>query len=291
MHLVKEMNRLREKGTAFAHATVVKTSDSTPRKTGSTMIIEINGNIHGSIGGGSIEKQVITKSRDMLNYREESALLEYSLGSVIDGAPIGSDDDNEIKSETHEDTGMICGGDMSVFIQCHYPRGRIFIAGAGHIARSLYRILGELDLDIVILDNRAEFAQAELFPEAEVLLGNYVESIRSLELNSAAYFIIVTHQHIHDLEVLQTILEKNWDNIRYVGMIGSRIKVRKNIEKCLSLGANEEKLNKIHSPIGLDIGAQTPGEIAVAILAELIAVKCGKEQKEYHTMSLMDELL
>ena len=179
---------------------------------------------------------------------------------------------------------------MSVFIKCFYPPARLVIAGGGHIAEALYGIAREMDFGITVVDNRPEFASEERFPGAEVIAGDYCEVFSDLSVNLPTYFVIITHGHKHDQDVLDAVVEKDWKNVSYVGMIGSRHKVGKVLERSLEKGLSREKLSRVHSPIGLDIGASSPWEIGVAIMAEIIAVRRGRADTGIAAMSISSSI-
>jgi len=290
------MKSLQDSGSPFALLTVVKASSSTPRKQGARMIVEARGRATGTIGGGPVEKRATAAAEEMLFEGRASAFMEFSLDSLVKspldkfGEPSGSPSPDNLSHET-VDTGSICGGSMSVFIQCYFPPAHLLIAGGGHIAKFLYKQAAGMDFGITIVDNREEFALENRFPKARVIHGNYGEIISSIPLNSPTYVIIITHGHKFDQVVLDKVLEREWDHISYVGMIGSSKKVKRVLENSLEKGADPAKVRRIRTPIGLDIGASTPSEIAVAILAEIISVRRGMDRKNFQIMSIADTII
>lgn len=280
MSLIDQMKRLQDSGLPFALVTVIETHSSTPRDTGTQMIVDARERILGTIGGGPVEKNAARTAGEMLREGAGDRLLKFSLDTVPEGDRHGEEADGLM------DTGAICGGDMSVFIKCFHPPARLVIAGGGHIAEALYGIAKEMDFGITIVDNRPEFASVDRFPGAEVILGDYREIFSDLPVNSPTYFVIITHGHKHDQDVLDAVVEKDWKNVSYVGMIGSRHKVGKVLERSLEKGLSREKLSRVRSPIGLDIGALSPWEIGVAIMAEIISVRRGKDEKGIAAMSI-----
>ena len=281
MTIIDQMKRLQDSGIPFALVTVTETRSSTPRDAGTQMIVDARGKILGTIGGGPVERTAARTAGEMLREGAKDRLLRFTLDTVPE----------EDKAGDLIDTGAICGGDMSVFIQCFYPPGRLVIAGGGHIAEALYGIAKEMDFGITIVDNRPEFASGERFPGAEVIVGDYSEVFSDLPVNSPTYFVIITHGHKHDQDVLDAVVEKDWKNVSYVGMIGSRHKVKKVLERSLEKGLSREKLSRVRSPIGLDIGASTPWEIGIAIMAEIIAARHGKDETAIAVMSISDSVV
>lgn len=283
MFYIDRMKELQDSGAPFALITVIAASDSTPQKIGSNMIVEAQGRIIGTIGGGPVEKMVLDRAFEMLKNGENASLLEYSLDSLK------KEEKTSLKKRI--DTGAICGGKMSIFIQCFFPPAKLLIAGGGHIASSLYNIAKEMDMAITIVDNRKEFASKDRYPRATVISGDYIETFSKIPMASPTYIVILTHGHRFDQDVLDAVASRDWKNIRYVGMIGSRSKVGTIIRRLKDKGNDVEKLERVHSPIGLDIGAATPQEIAVAIMAEIIGIRRGKMEETVGHMSIVKELI
>jgi len=170
-----------------------------------------------------------------------------------------------------KDIGMTCGGGMSVFIEPLVPAPRLVIFGGGHIGACLAQIGKMLEFSVTVVDNRPEFANAERLPWADtVIAGDYAAAIEKIAFNDRTYVVILTHKHTHDFEVLEKCLNKKY---RYLGMIGSKTKVAKVLQQLRDNGAAEEVVAQIHSPVGIKIGANTPAEIAISILAEIIQVR------------------
>ena len=243
------------------------------------MIVEARGRTTGSIGGGPVEKRATVAAEDMLLAGKESALMEFSL-----------DAPNNIRHDA-VDTGSICGGSMSVFIQCFHPPAQLLIVGGGHIGKFLYKQAKEMDFGITIVDNREEYALESRFPKARIIHGNYREIISTIPFYSPTYIVIITHGHKFDQIVLDSIMERKWDQISYVGMIGSAQKVKTVLEKSLEKGADPSKIGRVRAPIGLNIGAATPPEIALAIMAEIISVRRGMDSKSFHAMSIAETII
>lgn len=283
MTLIDRMKNLKDGGIPFARATVVRADTSTPRKAGAEMIVT-GERIIGTIGGGVVEKMVEKAARDMLNTGELNRLVDLSLEAQ-------TGEERMSKAGDPVETGAICGGVMSVFIQCYHPAERLILAGGGHIALALYNISRGMDLAMTVVDNRADFASKERFPEAEVIQGDYFEVFSSVPLISPSYILIITHGHRHDDEVLAAITDRDWKNVRYVGMIGSKKKVESCLWAAAEGGSSREKLAMLSTPVGLDIGAVTPEEIAVSIMAEIIARRRGKDEADIGFMNRAREIM
>lgn len=165
-------------------------------------------------------------------------------------------------------------GNVDVYLELVSPPPRLVIVGAGHIAVPLARMAGLVGFEIAVVDDRAEFASPDRFPDAdEIHVGPYRETLARVAVDRATYVVLVTRGHVHDQACLEEVLDRE---VAYIGMIGSKRRVRTVAEHAVQAGAAPERVRRVHAPIGLDIGAHTPAEIAVAILAEIIAVRRGK---------------
>ncbi len=170
-----------------------------------------------------------------------------------------------------EELGMICGGDTEVFIEPILSPPTLYIFGGGHIALPLAKTGKLLGFKIVVIDDRPEFANPERFPEAELTLAeDFAKSFQKLKINKLSYIVIVTHGHEGDETVLEEALATE---AKYIGMIGSRAKNQTVFSHLLAKGIPQEQLDRVHAPVGLNIHAQTPEEIAISILAEIIQVR------------------
>ena len=228
-------------------ATVVASSGSSPRKVGARMLVSFQGRLTGTVGGGSLEKLVENDALAALK-RRQSFLKTYALDKKA---------------------GLqVCGGRVSIFYDVVSPRRRLVIAGGGHIGMSLSLIGKLLGFEVIVIDNRREFAHKARFPHADqVICGRYEKALAKLGADEKTAIVIVTHGHLHDASVLRTALKSK---AGYIGMIGSKAKIRHIFRQMRSAGFSPGRLKEIYTPIGLDIGAETPQEIAVAIAAELI---------------------
>ena len=245
-----------ERGEAAALVTIVSTRGSTPQRVGAKMLVFADGRIVGTIGGGCYENDAFWKAREAIANRRPQ-LLHY-----------------ELSDDFAQETGLICGGQMDVYIEPIEPSPDLYIIGAGHVGFHLARLAHEVGFRVRVVDDREKFANAERFPTAEEIVVDDIPAwIARAHLPPHAYAVIVTRGHTNDLEALRALAPVE---LRYLGLIGSRAKVARIYEALKTDQMPDEYLQRVHAPIGLDIGAVTPQEIAVAILAELIAVKHGK---------------
>jgi xanthine dehydrogenase accessory factor len=245
-----------ERGEAAALVTIVATRGSTPQRVGAKMLVFADGRVVGTIGGGCYENEAFWKAREAITARKPQ-LVHY-----------------ELADDVAEANGLICGGQMDVYIEPIEPSAELYIVGAGHIGHHLARLAGEAGFRVHVLDDREKFANRERFPHAvEVVVDDIPTWLRSTSMPAHAYAVIVTRGHVNDLEALRALAPRQ---LRYLGLIGSRAKIARLYEVLLSEGVPAEQLQRIYAPIGLQIGAVTPPEIAVSILAELIAVKYGR---------------
>ena len=245
-----------ERGEPAALVTIVSTTGSTPQRVGAKMLVFGDGRLVGTIGGGCYENDAFGRAREaILNRRPE--LVHY-----------------ELSDDFAQETGLICGGQMDVYIEPIEPSPELFIVGAGHVGFHLARLAGDVGFRVHVIDDREKFANMERFPEAvEVVVDDIPSWLARTSLSPQSYAVIVTRGHTNDLEALRALAPRE---LRYLGLIGSRAKVARIYEALAADNLAPAALERVHAPIGLDIGAVTPQEIAVSILAELIAVKHGK---------------
>src|SRR5947207_1157458 len=245
-----------ERGEPAALVTIVSTTGSTPQRVGAKMLVYADGRTVGTIGGGCYENDAFWKAREAITNRRPQ-LLNYEL-----------DDDFA------QETGLICGGQMSVYIEPIEPSPELYVVGAGHVGLNLANLAHEVGFRVHVVDDREKFANRERFPTAvEVVADDIPAWLARTALPAHAYVVIVTRGHTNDLEALRALAPRD---LRYLGLIGSRAKVARIYDALVADAMPIDLLKRVHAPIGLDIGAVTPQEIAVSILAELIAVKHGK---------------
>jgi xanthine dehydrogenase accessory factor len=256
--LVTALGEALARGETVALVTIVSTRGSTPQRVGAKMLVYADGRTLGTIGGGCYESDAFGKAREALRTRK-SRLVEY-----------------ELTDDFAEETGLICGGQMQVFIEPIEPPSQLVILGAGHVGLQLGRLAPALGFRVTVVDDRERFANRDRFPDAEaVVVESIPDWIDRTSLASAAYVVVLTRGHRQDYDAIRALAGRE---LRYVGLIGSRAKVARVVDRALAEGVSAEWLRTVHAPVGLDIGAVTPEEIAVSILAELIAVRRGKKE-------------
>ena len=249
-NIYAELARISTAGEDVALCTVIAASGSTPRDEGAKMLVRTDGSIMGTIGGGAIEKAVIQEAMNVLR-RGYAKKMEYKLN-------------------TSGELGMICGGDTEVFIEPVLAMSNLFIFGAGHIALPLSRMAAMVGFRITVIDERVEYASTERFPDVCVIPLEIPDAYQQINVGRNDYIVIITHGHNGDEVALEGALKTP---AKYIGMIGSQSKNKTVFEHLLNKGFSADDLSRVHAPIGLHIKAQTPEEIAVSILAEMISIK------------------
>jgi xanthine dehydrogenase accessory factor len=245
-----------DRGEPAALVTIVSTTGSTPQRVGAKMLVFGDGRMIGTIGGGCYENDAFGKAREAILHRRPQ-LVRY-----------------ELSDDFAQETGLICGGQMDVYIEPIEPSPELYVIGAGHVGFHLARLAHEVGFRVRVVDDREKFANRERFPQADQIIVEDIPSwIQKTLLPPHAYVVIVTRGHNNDLDALRALAPRD---LRYLGLIGSRAKVARIYAALTEEAMPTEILKTVHAPIGLDIGAVTPEEIAVSILAELIAVKHGK---------------
>ncbi|MCC7241800.1 MAG: XdhC family protein [Acidobacteria bacterium] len=245
------------KGEEVALVTIVAANGSTPQRIGAKMLVFADGRTVGTIGGGCYEHDALGKAREALRARK-AVTVKYDLND-----------------DFVEETGLACGGQMEVFIEPLEAPAALYVFGAGHVGYYLARVASEAGFEVHVVDDRAAFANRERFPfAASVTVDDIPTWLVQAALPPSAYAVVVTRGHRHDLDALAALVPRE---LRYLGLIGSRAKVARIYDQLLGgRHASLEQLSRVHAPIGLDIGAVTPQEIAVSIAAELVAVRRGK---------------
>jgi len=256
--ILREALKRVNSGETIALVTVIETKGSTPREVGAKMLVNKDSSIAGTIGGGITEAKVIEEAKQALK-EGKGKLLTYHL----------------TKEEAALNEGAICGGDMKIFIDILQPKEEVLIFGAGHIAVYVSKLMKMIGFKVTIIDDRKEFANQERFPEADEIIAEDIEkALTHLKITPFTYIIIVTRGHLKDKEVLASVIGSS---AAYIGMIGSRKKNATVFQHLEEQGVLKEELDKVHAPIGIGINAQTPEEIAVSIVAEIIQVRRGKK--------------
>jgi len=247
--------RALEQGEAAALVTIVAARGSTPQRVGARMLVYADGQTVGTIGGGCYENDAAGKARGIIRTRK-AQVVRY-----------------ELNDEVAEEQGLICGGQMDVFIEPLDPSPHLYVVGAGHVSQHVAAIAHDVGFKVHVVDDRSKFANAARFPDADdVIVEPIPEWLAGADLSPAAYIVVVTRGHRHDFEALRALAGRTF---RYVGMIGSRAKVTRIRTALEEAGMDRDWLAAVRAPIGLRIGAVTPEEIAVSIVAELVAVRRG----------------
>lgn len=236
--------------------TVIRAQGSTPQRAGAKMLVFADGRTIGTIGGGCYENDAVGKARLALS-DGRSHVLHY-----------------ELNDDFAQENGLICGGRMDVHVDPLLPAPHLYIVGAGHVGYHLGRIAADAGFHLHVVDDRLKFANADRFPAAEVIVEPIPHWLHRADLPPASFVVVLTRGHQHDLEAMRALAARD---LRYLGLIGSRAKVARIYDLLISEGIPLQSLERVHAPVGLDIGAITPAEIAVSILAELIAVRRGAD--------------
>jgi xanthine dehydrogenase accessory factor len=247
----EEIARLHRVGGAAVVATVVSARGSTPRSAGAKMVVYPDGRTMGTVGGGAVEADVIERARALVDSGEPT-LLEFELTGEADA---------------------VCGGRMSIFLDLIAGAPSVAVIGGGHVGQAVATAAGQAGFRVTVVDDRREVVSTDRFPTAERRLVGGAELLDGdLALDGSWFVVIVTRGHRYDKEWVRAVVDRR---PAYVGMIGSAEKVRRTFDELEREGAPGEVLRAVHAPIGIDIGAETPDEIAVSVVAEMIAVRHG----------------
>jgi xanthine dehydrogenase accessory factor len=253
MDIYEQIVQLRRDGRRGAVATIVNVRGSIPSFKTAKMLVRDDGSIVGTIGGGCVEADVWQAAREVME-SEKPRTLKFDLNQ-----------------DPKYDTGLVCGGTLEVFVEPVLPPALLYIFGAGHVAFNLCQTAAWAGFDLVVTDDRSSYATKERFPAArEVHALDFDEATRQLDPNESSYIVIVTRGHHDDMRLLRWAVQTR---TRYIGMIGSTRKVIEIFKTLQEEGLAAHLFDRVHAPVGLDIGAITPEEIAVAITAELIAIR------------------
>lgn len=262
MDIYEEIVKLRQEGRRGAVATIVNVRGSIPSFKTAKMLVRDDGSIVGTIGGGCVEAEIWQAAREVME-SEKPRNLTFNLNQ-----------------DPKYDTGLVCGGTLDIFVEPILPPASLYIFGAGHVSISLYRIARSAGFDVTVVDDRETYANRERFPEAkDVIAEDFDLAMSRLAPNESSYLVIVTRGHRDDMRVLRWAVQTP---ARYVGMIGSKRKTITIFQELTKEGLAPDLFERVHAPVGLDIGAITPEEIAVAITAELIAARRRVERELPH---------
>jgi xanthine dehydrogenase accessory factor len=247
--------KLEQEGREFAICTVIDAQGSSPGRTSFKMVVLPDGTQHGTVGGGKLELTVLGAAHDAIA-EGKSRVVSFDL------------------SQSGKDSlGMLCGGQVTLYIEYVGSRPLLYIYGAGHVGRFLATFASLVGFEVTVLDDRPEFAVPGRIPDAHhFLTGDFVELVHTTTYGPQGYHVILTDRHVSDERVLQALLERKVDN-RYIGMIGSRSKTLEVFRRLVAGGVDREDLARVYAPVGIDHGGQTAEEIALAICTELVAVR------------------
>lgn len=251
----QELKRAFKRGDAFVLCTVVETFGSSPGTVGQKMMVFQDGTSIGTVGGGSNEEKVRLAAVDLFK-NGDAGILTFDLNN-----PLESGD-------------PVCGGKMRVYIEMIAEEPRLFVFGAGHIGKVLAKMAALARFNVSIIDERPEFADASLFPDdVEVICCSYEESLSRLKINDRSYVVVVTPGHLKDKDVLEMVLPTP---APYVGLVSSAKKMTEMKDALVATGITRSRADAIFAPIGINLGSTTPEEIALEILAQIVAYRNGK---------------
>ncbi len=260
MDIFEEIVRMRKAGLRGALATIVHTNGSIPSFESSRMLVREDGSIAGTIGGGCVEADVWAAAKDVMS-KETPRKMTFQLNN-----------------EASYDNGLICGGTLEVFLEPILPQPVAYIFGGGHISTALAKSASAAGFAIVVIDDREQFANKDRFPMAQELFTSYEQAFEQVQPNVSSYLIIVTRGHRDDMRVLAWGVRTS---AKYIGMIGSRRKVLSVYRALEKEGYSPEEFSRVFAPMGLEIGALSPEEIAMSITAELIAVRRNAQSAQH----------
>ena len=245
--LIEERNA----GRSCALATIVNVVGSIPSHAMAKMLVRKDASIAGTVGGGAAEAEVIREALEVIT-SGKPRMINFKL-----------------HENPHLDVGMVCGGTLDVFIEPIVPAPVAYIFGAGHVGLVTAQIARIAGFEVEVIDDRAEFVTPERFPAARALHARpWEETFAALRPGASAFIFIATRGHLIDAQVLRWAVDTP---ATYIGMIGSKRKVLTTAERMKAEGVSDEQINRVHAPVGLAIGAETPEEIAVSVVAEMVA--------------------
>jgi xanthine dehydrogenase accessory factor len=252
MSLYRALAELEEANNAGALCTVVRTQGSTPRRAGCKMLVYPDGSFKGTVGGGELESRVIAEARQAIS-DGRPRLLEYNM-----------------TDPEHGDPG-VCGGQVEVFVEPLQNKPTIVVIGAGHVGKAVAHLAQWLGFRVLVSDDRPEFCTPQAFPEADQYLPGLMSDLpQKLEITHSTYFVLTTRGVDVDVQGLPKLLDTP---AAYLGIIGSQKRWATTRKQLKDMGISENKLNRVRSPVGLEINAETPEEISVSIMAEIIMLR------------------
>ncbi len=252
--LLKTINELLEKGESAALCTITQASGSTPRHAGSKMLVFENGAFTGTVGGGELESRILAEARLAID-EMKPRLLKYNM----------------------TDPGL-CGGQVEVFVEPILPPAKIVIIGGGHVGKAVAHLARWLKFQVAVSDDRAEFCTPETNPDADEFFPVLMRELPNhLNINRQTYLILTTRGSSVDVDGLPALLTSK---AAYIGVIGSRKRWAATVQGLQEKGFSAAQIARIHSPLGLELNAETPEEIAISILAEIIMLRNDGDGKQ-----------
>lgn len=251
--IYEEIVSLRSEGIPSVLATIVGRKGATPRKDSTKMLVYADGRQLGTIGGGYVEAQVCREALQVFETGKPK-LLALDLSGV-----------------DPEESALVCGGSMEVYVEPIFPDPTIFIFGAGHVSKAIADVAHMIGFRVSVIDDRLKYANSERFPHAYAFYTeDWEASMKKLPVNQTSYIFIATRSHQYDLACLRFAVQSP---AKYIGMLGSNKKNKGLLEILEKEGTDPARFERISVPVGIDIGSETPEEIAVSIAAELIAAR------------------
>jgi xanthine dehydrogenase accessory factor len=265
MDLFEEIVKMRRAGQRGALATIVHTNGSIPSYESSRMLVREDGSLAGTIGGGCVEAEVWAAAKEVMQKESPRKMVFH------------------LNNEASYDNGLICGGTVEIFVEPILPQPVLHLFGGGHVSMALAKAAFSAGFGVVVVDDREAFANLQRFPMAQQVFTSFEEAFAKIQPNASSYLVIVTRGHKEDMRVLAWAVRTT---ARYVGMIGSKRKVLSVYKALEQEGYRPEEMERVYAPMGLDIGALSPEEVAVSIVAELVAVRRNTETSAHKKVRL-----
>lgn len=257
--LYQALADLETKNELAALCTVVRSQGSTPRHSTSKMLVYEDGNFIGTVGGGELENRVFQEALEAL-VDGQPRLLEYNMADPARGDP------------------GVCGGTVEVFVEPILPAPTLVVIGGGHVGKAVAHLAKWLGFRVAVTDDRPEFLTPTANPDADAFYECKMEDLpQHLKINHRTYLVLTTRGVVVDATGLPPLLESD---AAYIGVIGSRRRWKMTVDKLKEIGVSEERIARVHSPIGLELQAETPEEIAVSIMAEILMLRAGGTGKQ-----------
>ena len=254
--IYEEIVSLRSRGTRAALAIIIAHEGAAPRKDAVKMLICENGRQIGNVGGGMVEADVVGQAKEVMDTGKPK-LLSFDLSGI-----------------DHDERALVCGGSMRIYIDPILPDPELVVFGAGHVAKAVAEAAAAAGFRVAVFDDRAKYAAAERFPGAKIVLvkdsGNWEAELDALNLTSSSYVFVATQRPKTDRACLRRAL---MSPARYIGMLGSLTKTKILLEALRQDGVDPTQFSRIFIPAGLDVGSETPEEIAASVIPELIAAR------------------